>query len=143
LPGKDDYLSLPKVTYWNLTIPFSGPLRLRLEVDNKGLPAVAISRVLAQKLGDQLTGRTRIAESDRRCKGCNSRINKGDDFIDPKRERCNKCYLIMVNPEELTIKVEIYTKKENSSAKEIIEYIESFLNYTSDIQGYGMKVERS
>lgn len=72
------------------------------------------------------------------CKICNNRIYN-PKLIDPKDELCDKCYLKLGDVEKAEITLVLDIKIEHSSMKEIIEYLESFCNYTLEIELYDMK----
>ncbi|MFX1453858.1 MAG: hypothetical protein ACFFDB_00650 [Promethearchaeota archaeon] len=73
-----------------------------------------------------------------RCEHCNSKIHKNlCELLDPKKKLCDKCYFkTYVNKGKIIIELDIECKR--ASMEEIIDYLDSFCNYTQDIEGYKM-----
>lgn len=85
--------------------------------------------------GDKMAKKWYIKD---RCKSCNNRVDL-KTLQDPKKDFCDKCYFKLGEFDKFTIILELDINIKHTSAKEIIEYLEDFSNYTKDIDAYAMR----
>lgn len=82
-----------------------------------------------------------------RCRHCNNYIHgceneDSHELLDPRKELCDECYLKLNEETEIRMILELDVKIERSSMDEIINYIKSFAEYTTDITTYYLTFRR-